>query len=507
VTRSARTRAIAETIKALALLVGAWLLTGSMLTGLACALHMTTSQVTSHIRTAGVNVRDYGAKGDGMTDDRAAIQAAIDAGSGSTVVFPAGRYLVSQAPSAAGSWDLHVSGAQTSLLGEPGAILAQMAGTSPNVRLLHVDAANVSIRGLVLDGQKALQTPGEHRAGVFATGATGLELSDLTAQNFYGDGIYVHIGSNNVRLTRVSAIGNVRNGLTLGGGTVGAEVVNSEFLQNGVQQADSEPGGGTHVDSVSFTGCTFDGRGVGGDYVLTVSGGSSALADASRDWTIEGNTINGGINVVWAIGVAIRGNRGVNTTIKPSLTVYRSSDQVQVTDNVFLSAGSAPSVIEVLGTAEVGQQPNHIALERNLVSTRNVAFGMSIRAARAVTVTGNVIRGPGLAAAFNAGVLARATVAGLTTDSVVVRGNTISNFGAYGVSASSSPGKLGLVDVTGNIFDDSTGSMPSAMTFDTAHDVRQSDNLALGGVTTMVLHAPSGATRTSWGTGDRWVTP
>lgn len=42
------------------------------------------------------NVRDYGAQGDGTTDDTAAIQAAIDAvpASGGTVMFPAGTYIV-----------------------------------------------------------------------------------------------------------------------------------------------------------------------------------------------------------------------------------------------------------------------------------------------------------------------------------------------------------------------------------------------------------------------------
>lgn len=45
----------------------------------------------------GVDVRDYGAKGDGITDDAAAIQAAIEAASaagGGTVTFPAGTFLL-----------------------------------------------------------------------------------------------------------------------------------------------------------------------------------------------------------------------------------------------------------------------------------------------------------------------------------------------------------------------------------------------------------------------------
>src|SRR5574340_1601544 len=44
-----------------------------------------------------VNVKDFGAKGDGVSDDTAAIQAAVNAALASTrkVVFPSGRYLVS----------------------------------------------------------------------------------------------------------------------------------------------------------------------------------------------------------------------------------------------------------------------------------------------------------------------------------------------------------------------------------------------------------------------------
>jgi len=42
-----------------------------------------------------INVKDFGAKGNGETDDTQSIQAALDAGIGNTVYFPAGVYLVS----------------------------------------------------------------------------------------------------------------------------------------------------------------------------------------------------------------------------------------------------------------------------------------------------------------------------------------------------------------------------------------------------------------------------
>jgi hypothetical protein len=57
---------------------------------------MTLTKVSfSMVDGAYANVLDYGAKGDGVTDDRAAIQAAIDAEN--KIYFPAGTYLISSA--------------------------------------------------------------------------------------------------------------------------------------------------------------------------------------------------------------------------------------------------------------------------------------------------------------------------------------------------------------------------------------------------------------------------
>jgi hypothetical protein len=123
-----------------------------------------------------VNVRDFGAVGNGTTDDSVAIQRALDAGAGGQVFFPMGTYLVTGIPN--GFWCLKVSPG-TELRGEDraGTMLVEALNQAASVQLLWIEnAPDVSITNLTLDGAKGSQTVNPQRHGMFTKNSPRLSL-------------------------------------------------------------------------------------------------------------------------------------------------------------------------------------------------------------------------------------------------------------------------------------------------------------------------------------------
>lgn len=87
---------------------------------------------------APVNVRAYGAKGDGVTNDSAAIQAAINAAAG-TVVVPAGSYLLTTGLTLPSGCHLRFERGATFLAGTNGmTVISTVAGDRTGIKLFDV---------------------------------------------------------------------------------------------------------------------------------------------------------------------------------------------------------------------------------------------------------------------------------------------------------------------------------------------------------------------------------
>src|SRR6185503_9588142 len=280
-----------------------------------------------------VNVRDFGAVGDGTHDDRAAIQAALNSGA-SFVLVPNGTYAIGTL----GACNLSIP-EKVTLYGESreGAILLQLPVPVQftSVRLLRTGPCqnnppltrDVTVHDLTLDGNKASQPNNdEHRAGFFATAAENVYVHHVTSRNFTGNGFYFY--NNTIpHVDHVLATGNVRDGLMLSGGVPSGSITDSTFIGNAAQQFDSE--GGMEFNLVVRKN-TIDGTG-SNDYAMTVSG----LSDAQRSggWLIDQNTINGGVFFVWTSNMLFTSNTVMNPTTKPAVTGWRSNDGLVIRGN------------------------------------------------------------------------------------------------------------------------------------------------------------------------------
>jgi hypothetical protein len=140
-----------------------------------------------------VDVRQFGALGDGRTDDRRAIQAAIDAladAGGGTAIMPPGTYVVSRAGTSPVAVTLR-SG--ITLMGSGTASVLKLADDSGGHLVNVTRERDCGLRSLVLDGNRDHQPSMGHafRSG----GVIGLSLQNLIVRNAYHYGIGLESGT------------------------------------------------------------------------------------------------------------------------------------------------------------------------------------------------------------------------------------------------------------------------------------------------------------------------
>jgi hypothetical protein len=132
-----------------------------------------------------VNVKDYGATGNGVTDDTAAIQAAVNACPvGGIVYFPPGTYMISAT--------LHLLPQRTYQGAGWGSTIQQMNGTNLVQLIDFGDTSsthqNVVIRDIQFDGNKMNNTT---TVGLYLFGLSYSMLYRVRVQNCPGTGFFI----------------------------------------------------------------------------------------------------------------------------------------------------------------------------------------------------------------------------------------------------------------------------------------------------------------------------
>jgi hypothetical protein len=169
-----------------------------------------------------VSVRDFGAVGDGVTDDTAAINLALAVGG--SIDFPDGdTYLISTTTSGSDDPVLTLISNTTINCGS-GVSFVLDTTTSERYKIFQIkDISNVIFKGnqCTITGDRTNPTGGvlNHGHGINIEGSSNVFIDDLLVQDCWGDGLYVGAGaagfSSNVYFNKVHSYNCRRQAFSL----------------------------------------------------------------------------------------------------------------------------------------------------------------------------------------------------------------------------------------------------------------------------------------------------
>ena len=163
-----------------------------------------------------VNVKDFGAKGDGETDDTLAFLEAINTGKNIYVPKSTGSYRIDP------SLGLSLK-SNTIIFFEEGAILENLPHDLTHYSMLLLkDIENVTIYNPQLNGRRDLNsaTDGEWGMGIYMQGAKNIKIYNANIENCWGDGMAFGKGTENdycedIYISFAKVNNNRRNGYSL----------------------------------------------------------------------------------------------------------------------------------------------------------------------------------------------------------------------------------------------------------------------------------------------------
>jgi parallel beta-helix repeat protein len=315
------------------------------------------------------NVKAFNAKGDGVTDDTTAIQAAIASTPTGRIFFPCGTYATNTGFSLASSaFGTLVQGQNQSCVTIKAtaamAAVFQFADTSSNAyfsfRELRIDGNQLAQKGIA---STKLADVYIDRIVVLNTTVAAVDLAEgwnqnITAsgfQNNAGDGLRLGTNANNVRVEGCVASSNRGWGITVRTG-VGVNLRNNDIEANALGGIYIAAGAGTAgAGTVNVKDNYFEGNATSyitgtltsGSASVTASAAAVAIAAANIGHAILGPSIPAGTTITAAAGTTITMSAAATATATETdfVLVGVTLSAVAITTDILFNGSLDPTVL------------------------------------------------------------------------------------------------------------------------------------------------------------------
>lgn len=312
-------------------------------------------------RVTTVSVRDFGAVGDGVSDDTSAFDRALKSlpRLGGTVLVPDGDYRIDPVRS------VRLRDG-TILQMSARAILRAIPTAASQSAVVHIETRNVQVVGGTIVGERREHrgSGGEWGMGIQLRSATGVVVDGVQVRDCWGDGIYVGANqqnggseSRNVTIRRCHLANNRRQGLSLTA-AIGVNVEDSTFADtNGTSPAsgiDLEPNKQTIVRDVVIARCAVTGNAGRGiilsgsavtnvrieDTKCTANEHEGILIANASSVILQRNVIEGNGTTGLNLALAVR-----KTEVARNIIRDNSRKTPRKADNIFIDRGSSENRI------------------------------------------------------------------------------------------------------------------------------------------------------------------
>lgn len=331
-----------------------------------------------------VNVKTFGAKGDGATDDSKAIQKGIDyARAHNTVLLlPAGTYIVSRTSVSGHGFCLLLEG-NNHIAGQGPQSIIRLQPNQPDFTRIFETTAdagvdNITFDDIILDGnyQNSLNPPNpknkplpfEQNGLLFLNGATNVTVRNCSFINAGGDGITIRSSSpviNKVLVYGSSFVKCQREAVSLGSGYRDISVIGCYFEDMDDDCVHSEPTSGIVRDV--YVGGNY------GVYTKKVSGmstGGWSDNNPAINIVIESNYLqNAAIGFTRSQQVVFYNNivNNVLTPRNPTMFAVHTANNLRIYNNIIKQNGGACFYMATVGPKQISD----VKILNNLIITSN----------------------------------------------------------------------------------------------------------------------------------------